>query len=92
MSDFNMEADTFMPCIRRSDGVLFSMETIVDMKALGFDTEAELQNPAAKGEPITKRYEGGKLRFFDHTGKELFPRKSMVVNVPKQVLDRIENV
>ena len=60
-----MEADTFMPCIRRSDGVLFSMETIVDMKALGFDTEAELQNPAAKGEPITKRYEGGKLALCD---------------------------
>ena len=84
--------DSFMPCLRRSDGVVFSMETIQDMKALGIDYEAELQNPTIKGESITKRCENGKLRFYDHTGKELLPKQLMVVNVPKQVLDRIENL
>jgi hypothetical protein len=44
----------FVPVLKRSDDIEFSMEWIQDMKALGLDAEGEIQNPSATGKPFIK--------------------------------------
>jgi hypothetical protein len=85
-------SDDFVPVLHRFDGITFSMEWIQDMKALGLDAEAEIQNPNATGKPFIKVAENGGLKFYDaNTGQEVKRKSGLVVKVPESVKDQLDN-
>ena len=85
--------ESFMPCIRRSDGIVFSLETLQDLKALGFDTEHVLQDPTWVPTTFTKVVDDdGQLHFYDPNGQEaLKHQKENIVVLPQTVIDEIRS-
>ena len=80
------------PTLRRSDGIDFSLEWMMDMKALGRGDEVEMlmQSPSTTGVGFVKIFEGGAIHFYDNSGNEVFPKSNMNVSIPESILSQLK--